>query len=113
MKLVLDNEGLAEALSLALNTVRMYASTNPEKLPPRLNLPYSKPMYAVEDVQEWIRQHSPVRQGVTPAPQESGCSTSVVTLSPGALSRLRDLGLLSDGLTSSSPRAARRGSADP
>jgi len=37
MKLLLDAQALAEALSLSLNTVRQYASRSPELLPPRLN----------------------------------------------------------------------------
>ena len=54
MKLVLDTKGLAEALSLSANTVKQYASHSPEKLPPRLKLPYRKLAWAVEDVQAWL-----------------------------------------------------------
>lgn len=97
MKLVLDVEGLAEALSLAVSTVRADASRAPEKLPPRLNTPYDKPLWAVEDVQQWIRERS-INYEPFPdariAPQESGCSRPAKTLSRGARSRLQDLGLL-------------------
>lgn len=58
MKLILDVEGLAEALSLSPDTVGRYCTQKPEKLPPRLNLDYRKPMWSVEDVQRWIREHS-------------------------------------------------------
>ena len=58
MKLVLDIEGLAEALSLSPDTVRQYCTQKPEKLPPRLRVDYRKPMWSVEDVQRWIRDRS-------------------------------------------------------
>lgn len=66
MKLTLDAKGLAEALSLPLRTVQQYASRHPERLPPRLNLPSRKLMWAIEDVQAWVNRH---RGASTPAPQ--------------------------------------------
>ena len=66
MKLTLDAKGLAEALSLPLRTVQQYASRHPERLPPRLNLPSRKLMWAIEDVQAWVNRH---RAASTPAPQ--------------------------------------------
>lgn len=58
MKLILDAEGLAEAMSLSPDTVSRYCTQKPEKLPPRLNTDFRKPMWSVEDVQRWIREHS-------------------------------------------------------
>ena len=66
MKLTLDAKGLAEALSLPLRTVQQYASRHPERLPPRLNLPSRKLMWAIEDVQAWVDRH---RAASSPAPQ--------------------------------------------
>lgn len=67
MKLVLDSRGLADALSLPLNTVRQYASKYPEKLPPRMNHPGRKLMWSVADVEAWVQKHRAVS---TQAPQE-------------------------------------------
>lgn len=72
MKLVLDSRGLADALSLPLNTVRQYASKFPEKLPPRLNHPGRKLMWSVEDVEAWVRSHRAIS---TPTQPGSGCNT--------------------------------------
>lgn len=58
MKLLLDSEGLAEAMSLSLETVRHYCTQNPDKLPPRLMIDNRKPLWSVEDVQRWIRERS-------------------------------------------------------
>lgn len=71
MKLVLDSRGLADALSLPLNTVRQYASKFPEKLPPRMNHPGRKLMWSVADVEAWVQKHRAVS---TQAQPESGCS---------------------------------------
>jgi predicted DNA-binding transcriptional regulator AlpA len=57
MKLTLDAKGLAEALSLPVRTVQQYASRHPDRLPPRLNLPSRKLMWAVSDVQAWVDQY--------------------------------------------------------
>lgn len=67
MKLVLDSRGLADALSLPLNTVRQYASKYPDKLPPRMNHPGRKLMWSVEDVEAWVQKHRAVS---TPAQLE-------------------------------------------
>jgi predicted DNA-binding transcriptional regulator AlpA len=67
MKLTLDAKGLAEALSLPVRTVQQYASRYPERLPPRLNLPSRKLMWAVADVQDWIERHRAASQQ---APQQ-------------------------------------------
>lgn len=67
MKLTLDAKGLAEALSLPVRTVQQYASRYPDRLPPRLNLPSRKLMWAVADVEEWIERHRATSQ---PALQE-------------------------------------------
>lgn len=67
MKLVLDSRGLADALSLPLNTVRQYASKYPEKLPPRMNHPGRKLMWSVADVEAWVQKHRAVS---TPAQLE-------------------------------------------
>lgn len=71
MKLVLDVKGLAEALSISPMTVRQNASRYPERLPPRLNTPSRKLLWAVKDVEDWIDQH----RALPPAQQPSGCST--------------------------------------
>ena len=73
MKLVLDVKGLAEALSISPMTVRQNASRFPERLPPRLNTPSRKLLWAVKDVEEWIEKH----RASPPAPVQSGCSTPV------------------------------------
>ena len=57
MKLTLDAKGLAEALSLPVRTVQQYASRYPEKIPPKLNLPTKKLMWAVADVEAWVEKH--------------------------------------------------------
>lgn len=57
MKLVLDTKGLAEALSISPITVQQNASRYPERLPPRLNTPTRKLLWAVKDVEEWIEKH--------------------------------------------------------
>lgn len=57
MKLVLDVKGLAEALSISPMTVRQNASRHPERLPPRLNTPSRKLLWAVKDVEDWIDKH--------------------------------------------------------
>lgn len=93
MKLVLNCEALAEALSMKLDTVRAYASRYPEKLPPRLNIPFGKPMWAVADVQEWVQQHRP---NYVPPKKADRPARPVSRLAPGARTRLRDLGLLGD-----------------
>lgn len=59
MKLILDARGLAEAISLPVRTVQQYASRYPDKLPPRLNLPNRKLLWAMEDVQQWVQRHRP------------------------------------------------------
>lgn len=66
MKLTLDAKGLAEALSLPVRTVQQYASRHPDRLPPRLNLPSRKLMWAVSDVQAWVERHRAASQ---PTPQ--------------------------------------------
>lgn len=58
MKLLLDTDGLAEALSMSPDTVKRYCTQKPEKLPPRLQIDYRRPMWSVEDVQRWIRERS-------------------------------------------------------
>lgn len=54
MKLVLDVNGLAEALCLAPATVKDYAHKYPEKLPRRLLTPTKKLLWAIKDVEEWV-----------------------------------------------------------
>lgn len=68
MKLTLDARGLSEAISMPLRTVQQYASRYPDRLPPRLNLPQRKLLWAVEDVQAWVQKHRPAAS--QPAPQE-------------------------------------------
>jgi predicted DNA-binding transcriptional regulator AlpA len=75
MKMVLDVKGLAEALSISPVTVQQNASRHPEKLPPRLNIPTRKLLWAVKDVEEWIEKH----RASQPTPAESGCSTPAET----------------------------------
>ena len=75
MKLVLDVKGLAEALSISPMTVRQNASRFPGRLPPRLNTPSRKLLWAVKDVEEWIEKH----RASPPAPVQSGCSTPAET----------------------------------
>jgi predicted DNA-binding transcriptional regulator AlpA len=58
MKLILGVEDLAEALNLSVDTVRQYASRAPEKLPPRCMLPYSRVLWSLKDVEDWIAKHS-------------------------------------------------------
>ncbi len=62
MKLVLDAKELATALSLPHNTVQQYASKFPDKLPPRLNMPCRKLMWAVADVEAWVEARRAVLQ---------------------------------------------------
>lgn len=57
MKLVLDVKGLAEALSISPMTVRQNASRHPDRLPPRLNTPSRKLLWAVKDVEDWIEKY--------------------------------------------------------
>ena len=56
MKLVLDVHGLAEALSISPITVRQSASRHPHRLPPKLNTPSRKLLWAVKDVEEWVEK---------------------------------------------------------
>lgn len=58
-KLVLDAVGLSKALSIPLTTVRQYSSRHPEKLPPRLNHPGRKLLWAVQDVRAWVEAQRP------------------------------------------------------
>lgn len=69
MKLVLDVRGLAEALSLSPVTVRQHASRFPDRLPPRLNTPSRKLLWAVADVEAWVEQHREKKPGAEPGPQ--------------------------------------------
>lgn len=62
MKLTLDAKGLAEALSLPVRTVQQYASRHPDRIPPRLNLPTKRLMWAVEDVEAWVQKHRAASQ---------------------------------------------------
>lgn len=56
--LVYDAEGLANAIGLTPATVRKYMNTAPEKLPPRLDLPYKwKALWSKQQVQEWLESH--------------------------------------------------------
>ena len=63
MKLALDAKELATALGLSLSTVHQYASKSPEKLPPRLNLPGRRLLWAAQDVELWVNSH---RQSAPP-----------------------------------------------
>lgn len=63
MKLVLDVKGLAEALSISPMTVRQNASRHPDRLPPRLNTPSRKLMWAVKDVEDWIEKYRRNKSG--------------------------------------------------
>jgi predicted DNA-binding transcriptional regulator AlpA len=57
MKLALDAKELADALGLTVSTVQQYASKSPEKLPPRLNIPGRRLLWAAEDVELWVNAH--------------------------------------------------------
>lgn len=63
MKLVLDVKGLAEALSISPMTVRQNASRHPDRLPPRLNTPSRKLLWAVKDVEDWIEKYRRNKSG--------------------------------------------------
>lgn len=53
-KLTYDVDELAAAIGFPVNTVKKMCSTEPEKLPPMLNLPIKRRLWAIKDVEAWI-----------------------------------------------------------
>ena len=58
MKLTMNVKELADALGISENSVKQYASQDPDKLPPRVNNGMRKLIWSVEAVQEWLREKS-------------------------------------------------------
>jgi predicted DNA-binding transcriptional regulator AlpA len=57
VKLTMNVAELASALSLSERTIRLYSATKPHLLPPKLNLPVKRLVWAIEDVRQWVEAH--------------------------------------------------------
>ena len=55
---MLDVQMLSEQIGYAPATIRRYAAKNPEKLPPRVNLP-GRMLWHVRSVDGWLEQRIP------------------------------------------------------
>lgn len=69
MKLTMSAQEVASCVGLSVATLYQYAAKYPERIPPKLNTPGRRLLWAAEDVQAWIQAHK--TKAICPASSES------------------------------------------